>query len=494
MSMPRFACFFPFHCSLDTRLSAMEDFVGRGDRRLGAVIARAHELGAGMDGWWESMETAYNAWCQAIEDNGLTWKYRLTENGEWNIAETSKEDIRGKRGWYEVAKAENLDRRTLLAKDGDSQVQSSSQNRLDMPLPWDIIDNGIDKGWLRDELMKALDGSLTPDCAFHDCSMCGICGDDMGNNITIPAPPIPDYEGDVRPSEERSQRIRLGFQRSASMSMASHLDTARMLDRLLRRAGLPISFDGGFHPHPRIVTAAALPFGVTAANELIDFYLHSRVPVDEFASRVQVELPDGMRVASAEEVPVVASKTAMLMESADYMLAVYREPSSDASSVKDSPVEGFWDSVVESVLAHGPVEVEKTTKRGGKTTRDLRSMLFDLRMATVAEAGPVLAHVGASAWPADGVVLAARLELTNLGALSPDGFIQLLRLVTGDDSIELLHAHRQQISLCHDERYDRVKAIQAFEQARRAMKPKVNRWARLVFVSQSALNEPWVVP
>jgi len=50
----------------DVRISAMEDFVGRGDRRLGAVVRRAWELGAGMDAWWESLDQAYKAWTQAM--------------------------------------------------------------------------------------------------------------------------------------------------------------------------------------------------------------------------------------------------------------------------------------------------------------------------------------------------------------------------------------------------------------------------------------------
>ena len=35
----------------DVRISAMEDFVGRGDRRLSTVLRRAWELGAGIDSW-----------------------------------------------------------------------------------------------------------------------------------------------------------------------------------------------------------------------------------------------------------------------------------------------------------------------------------------------------------------------------------------------------------------------------------------------------------
>lgn len=69
----------------DVRISAIEDFVGRGDRTLAPVVRRAWELGAGMDSWWESIDKAYGAWNQAIEEAGLSWKYRQVQNGEWNI-------------------------------------------------------------------------------------------------------------------------------------------------------------------------------------------------------------------------------------------------------------------------------------------------------------------------------------------------------------------------------------------------------------------------
>jgi hypothetical protein len=64
----------------DVRISAMEDFVGRGDRRLAAVVKRAWELGAGMDSWWESLDRAFGAWTQAIDEADLSWKYRQVES------------------------------------------------------------------------------------------------------------------------------------------------------------------------------------------------------------------------------------------------------------------------------------------------------------------------------------------------------------------------------------------------------------------------------
>jgi hypothetical protein len=63
----------------------MEDFLGRGDRRLGAVIRGAWERGALNDAWWESEERAAAAWEAAIDAAGLSWKYRQVscEVGHW---------------------------------------------------------------------------------------------------------------------------------------------------------------------------------------------------------------------------------------------------------------------------------------------------------------------------------------------------------------------------------------------------------------------------
>ncbi|CDF36077.1 unnamed protein product [Chondrus crispus] len=310
----------------DPMLSAMEDFIGRGDRRLGVVIIRAHELGAGMDAWWEGMKDAYDAWCVAIKEAGLEWKYRQSENGEWNIAETAAEEVRGPRDY-----------------EGTSP--------LDRPLPWDHIDPGLDKGWLRDELMRALTETLTSDCAFYDCSSCGVCGDEMGNNITIAPPPVPEYGGVHIPSTDTKQRVRVAFEKRGAMSLASHLDYSRMLDRAIRRASLPISFTGGFHPRPRITIAAALPFGGTADKELVDFMLKEEIDVSQFKQKLDAELPQGTRIVWARDVPVKSPAVSVLMCSATYVIAI------DAEDMSIN-----WNDVIRRVLESGPVEVEKVSK------------------------------------------------------------------------------------------------------------------------------------
>jgi radical SAM superfamily enzyme YgiQ (UPF0313 family) len=129
----------------DVRISAMEDFVGRGDRTLAPVIKRAWELGAGMDAWWESLDKAYGAWAQAISEAGLDWKYRQVESGEWNVFASS-----------------------------ESPQPPLERGALEKPLPWDHLDTGIDKKWLIEDLQRALEAGVVPDCSFDGCSHCGV--------------------------------------------------------------------------------------------------------------------------------------------------------------------------------------------------------------------------------------------------------------------------------------------------------------------------------
>ncbi|HPB72038.1 MAG TPA: TIGR03936 family radical SAM-associated protein, partial [Phycicoccus sp.] len=48
------------------------------------------------------------------------------------------------------------------------------------------------------------------------------------------------------------QRLRIRYAKRGRMRFSSTRDIARALERALRRAGIPMAFSAGFHPHPRI--------------------------------------------------------------------------------------------------------------------------------------------------------------------------------------------------------------------------------------------------
>ena len=374
----------------DVRISAMEDFVGRGDRRLAPVVRRAWELGAGMDSWWESLEKAFNAWETAIADAGLDWKYRQVEKGEW---------------------------------DWETMAQGTENDRLNAPLPWDHIDTGIDKNWLKEDLQRALDAATVPDCSYAGCSHCGVCGIDFGHNIVVKPPEIPKFEGHFQPDQTRNQRIRVQFSKEGEMRLVSHLDLVRLFDRAIRRAKLPISFTGGYHPGPRISIANALSLGMSSSGEIVDFDLTETLDLEEFRDRLSSQLPEGITINSVETVSLKNSATSLL-EKAEYFVTV---------EAPTAMSEMEWKEALQTVLNQEEILWEKTTKSGKKKTLNLRDRVFELSLVEqLDEHTAKLRYLGSCR--NDGTLL------------NPEHFLYMLAQVTGLD-LQLSHAHRQQLIL-----------------------------------------------
>jgi len=343
----------------DVRISAMEDFVGRGDRRLSSVIRRAWELGAGMDAWWESLDRAFAAWTQAIDESGLTWKYRQVENGEWNIFERDEDG--GMR-----------DETTFHPS---SLILHPSYNA---PLPWDHVDTGIDKRWLQEDLQRALEAATVPDCSFEGCSHCGVCGTDFGHNIVVPPLSIPQFEGHFVPNQNRVQRLRVWLGKQGEMALVSHLDLMRLFDRVVRRAALPIAFTGGYHPGPRIIPANALPLGVTSSGEIVDFELTEAMDVEAFRAKLEAQLPAEIPVYQVELVDIKAPAATQLLERAEYTITI-GVPEVDSSET--GPIDFYqWQQWVNEINARDSIYQEQTTKSGKKQTVNLRDRLFELEL------------------------------------------------------------------------------------------------------------------
>ncbi len=386
----------------DVRISAMEDFVGRGDRRLSNVIRRAWELGAGMDSWWESLDRAYAAWTQAIEEAGLAWKYRLLEAGEWNLWDG--QNRQAERDWWTT---------------------------LDDPLPWDHIDSGIDKLWLKDDLQKALAAATVPDCSFDGCSHCGVCGLDFGHNVVVPPPAIPAFQGHFQPQTEKMQRLRLRFGKLGDMTLLSHLDLLRLFDRAVRRAKLPIAFSGGFHPSPRIVPANALPLGMASSGELMDFELTEALDPTAFQDRLAEQLPADIPLYGVEVVPLKAPAVTAQLSEAEYCIAVDGEL---------GPTRSDWQNWIQSVLAATELWTEQSTKSGKTVQVNLRDRLSDLALLNAKPAGVALPLAQAGVW------LRYRGSCRNDGTqLKPEHLVLMLEQVSGQP-LQLLGAHRLQLS------------------------------------------------
>jgi len=109
----------------DPKLSLLEAALSRGDRRLGKVVYHAWQSGSTFDAWSEHFN--YGNWLRAFDGNGL------------------------EPGFY-----------------------AQRERPLDELLPWEHIDIGVSKAFLKREYHRALEGKETIDCRYEACNICGL--------------------------------------------------------------------------------------------------------------------------------------------------------------------------------------------------------------------------------------------------------------------------------------------------------------------------------
>ena len=107
----------------DAEVTVLEGVFARGDRKCGAVIEEAYRLGALYDSWSDCFDN--DIWMKAFENTGL-------EIAFYNNRERDKDEL----------------------------------------FPWDFIDIGVTKAFLRREWDRAMNGEVTPNCRMQ-CSGCG---------------------------------------------------------------------------------------------------------------------------------------------------------------------------------------------------------------------------------------------------------------------------------------------------------------------------------
>lgn len=110
----------------DSKTSFLEAVIARGDRKIGEVIYKAWQAGCKFDGWSEYFK--YNCWMQAFDDAGI-----------------------------------------------DPHFYSERARSYEELLPWDFVNIGVSKSYLKLENERALECRCTPDCRKDGCTGCGIC-------------------------------------------------------------------------------------------------------------------------------------------------------------------------------------------------------------------------------------------------------------------------------------------------------------------------------
>ncbi len=91
-------------------------------------------------------------------------------------------------------------------------------------------------------------------------------------------------------------KLEVRFCKKGILKYISHLDIVRLLQRAVRRAGLPVALSEGYTPHYRISFGKALKLGIESENEEAVFKMEKEMHPEEFEARINEKLPEGIKV------------------------------------------------------------------------------------------------------------------------------------------------------------------------------------------------------
>ena len=105
-------------------------------------------------------------------------------------------------------------------------------------------------------------------------------------------------------------RVQIRFSKSGNLRYIGHRDLLRAMERLLRRAQLPVSMSEGFHPKVRMSFPSALALGVAGEEEVVELDLTEPVATEDVLQKLNGASYTGLAFLSAISVHAGRKKTA----------------------------------------------------------------------------------------------------------------------------------------------------------------------------------------
>lgn len=175
-------------------------------------------------------------------------------------------------------------------------------------------------------------------------------------------------------------RVRTQYTKVGDLRFISHLDLTRVMERAVKRAGLPIAYSEGFHPMPKISYGPALALGITSRVELADFTLNQAVSPEELRTSLNRVLSPEAQILLAREVPVGEPALTSVINRASYRVSLTRDKITlvDTLSIK-----------AQDILERESLVV-KRVKKGKSREVEIRPFILDLAVSQVDEAASAL--------------------------------------------------------------------------------------------------------
>lgn len=171
------------------------------------------------------------------------------------------------------------------------------------PMPYDLIDQRLNRDFLLAERARAMEAEMTPSCRYSSCADCGPYRSEAWPNcFGLPRPatiPRPINEQQETGAGQLKSFV-ITLSKEGPARFLSGNDTMRVLLRSVARAGFSLKNTRGYVKRPRVSAGPPAPLGVSSLAEIFYLEIDAESPAI-LSERLANALPQGFGVVSCQE-------------------------------------------------------------------------------------------------------------------------------------------------------------------------------------------------
>ncbi len=304
-------------------LSRIEAIFSRGDRNLSKFIYQTYKNGSYLDAWHENFNE--EVWIKSAQETGI-----------------------------------------------DFEEYSTREICVEKELPWDFINIGVKKDFLKNEFLASQENTLHPACD-EKCVACGACGfggvkKEINKEILPYDEKIENYNYKKENEERKVFKYRLKLTKTGSLKYISHLDFLRLMIKSVKKSGVDVAYSLGFNPSPKLSLGVALPLFAESIGEVMDIELYENLEPNILMEKLNDFLHADCRIIAAKRMP----------ERHDAIEVEARWASYEAVFTKKDLKKNEIEGIIKNVLTKENIFIERTNKKGLTKQVDIRKSIDEI--------------------------------------------------------------------------------------------------------------------
>lgn len=168
-------------------------------------------------------------------------------------------------------------------------------------------------------------------------------------------------------------RYLVKFTKESEIKFIAHLDLMRTIQRIIRRAGLPIEYSKGFNPHMTISIAQPLSVGIYSKGEYMDIVLVEDLQEEDILKKLNDNRVNGIKFLKVIKVEKEENKKSpqsmAAIDGAEYKIGL-RVKDSNAIHMDDLLKLTQWNTIKKTKSGEKEVDIKPLVKEFKYTLKD----------------------------------------------------------------------------------------------------------------------------